>query len=591
MSFRRRNYPEVLDNLLTALVGGVAAEAHPFPPPAGGALSHSLEQPPVKQVVSVYGTRNGEPYLFRVGTDYQLQADKQTLVWINNSQVPDEGTLIYVNYLREDDSPGLTDLQVGSVIRTITESIALEIARLYAQLEAVYKAGFIDTATGSALDKVVSLLDIQRIKGTRPAVKVKFRRARGAKGTISIPAGTRVLDAQVKFEYETIETVTVAENQNSVTVTARDLESGNEPVAADTLTVLAVPIASISSVTNPGPASRANADETDAELRTRAKNFLHGSERATLGALRQVLAKQQIDGDLEETAPGVVTVTPHGDDLTPEQLLQLDAELQANRPAGVQLLLQAPLTPVAVDLSVRLQTAEKTVEADLRAAHTQVRDAIRAYFDALPTRSNASLNQIVGRVLAIPNVVDLRIDKATTTELVAGSPVVTDRLDRGAGIIDLAGLPTVLGELTVADGNLPTELDVVINFPASAAVPVQAAIETALTQTLAYLNHLAAEDFAPTDTAEAQKRQLTFGKFLLALPLPGHDARSLADYDAAPDPGLLPSAALRAPYVVSLYLSQASGLTRVLADDSANYSLSLSERLLLNSLVIAVEEV
>jgi hypothetical protein len=589
VSFRRRNYPEVLDNLLTSLVGGVAAEAHPFPPGDGSTHSHQLEQPPVKQVVSVYGRRNGEPYLFRAGTNYQLQPDKQTLSWLSDTQVPDPGTLVYVNYLREDDASSLTDLQVGSVVRTITESIALEIARLYAQLEAVYQAGFIDTASGSALDKVVALLDVQRIKGTRPSVKVQFKRARGARGTISLPAGTRILDQQVKFEYETTETVTMAEQQNSVTVAARDLEPGNEPVAADTLTILAVPIAGISGVTNPAPASRANADETDAELRTRAKNFLHGSERATLGALKQVLAKQQVAGDVEETAPGVVTVTPHGDDLTPERLLQLDTELQASRPAGVEVLLAAPLAPLAVDLSARLTTAEKTLEADLRAAHAQVRDAIRGYFDSLETRADASINQIVGRVLAVPNLLDVQIDKATTREIVDGVPLVTDRLDRAAGIIDLAGQPTVLGELTLADSNLPTELDLVINFPAEAAIPAQADIEAALGQTLAYLNQLAAEEFDPADTAAVAKRQLSLGKFLWILPLPGNSGQSLETYDAAADPSLLPAAADRAPYLVSVYLSQASGLTSMLADDSAGYTLSRSERLLLHSLSIAVE--
>ena len=75
-------------------------------------------------------------------------------------------------------------------------------------------------------------------------------------------------------------------NQNVITVTANDLEPANDPVDANVLTVLPVPIAGISSVTNPAPASRATADETDAELRTRAKSFLHGSERATIGALK-----------------------------------------------------------------------------------------------------------------------------------------------------------------------------------------------------------------------------------------------------------------------------------------------------------------
>jgi len=590
VSFRRRNYPEVLDNLLTTLVGGVAAEAHPFPPSDDGPLNHPLEQPPVRQVVSVYGIQNGEQRLFRNGSDYNLEPDKQTLSWVSDSSVPDDGTLLYINYLREDVVPTLTDLQVGSIARTLTESIALEMARLYAQLEAVHKAGFIDTATGSSLDKVVSLLDIRRFKGTRPSAKIRFNRVAGSKGTVTIQAGARILDQQVRFEYETTETITMNENQNSVMVTARDLEPGNEPVAADTLTILAVPIAGVSRVSNPAPASRAAADETDVELRTRAKNFLHGSERATPGAMRQVLIENGIDGDIDESTVGQITVRPHGSELTPEQLKKLETELDATRPAGIRLILETPLTPLAVDLGVRLTTAPKTVEADLRTAHNHVREAIRDYFDGLETRADASINQIVGRVLAVDQVDDIQIETAATTEQIGGSAVTTDRLDIPAGIIDLAGLPTVLGELTIADANLPTELDLVINFPAASEVPLQAEIETALSQAIAYLNTLNETVFDPGDAVESQKRELGFGKLLRVTPLPGNPGATLADYDAAPDPTMLPTAADRSPYAVSLFLSQASGLTRVLTDDASSYTLTRSERLLLNSVVIAVEK-
>jgi hypothetical protein len=148
----------------------------------------------------------------------------------------------------------------------------------------------------------------------------------------------------------------------------------------------------------------------------------------------------------------------------------------------------------------------------------------------------------------------------------------------------------VLGELNLADSNLPTELDLLINFPSAAAIPVQAEIEAALGQSLAYLNELAVQDFDPADALETQKRELGLGKLLRLLPLPGHPGQTLDGYDAAPDPTLLPAAADRAPYAVSLFLSQASGLTSVLADDSASYTLARSERLLFNSLVIAVEE-
>ena len=590
MNFRRRNYPEVLDNVLTTLVGGVSAEAHPFPPNDDGSLSHPLEQPPVREVVSVYGVQNGEQKIFRAGSDYELQSDKQTLRWVSETSVPDDGSLVYVNYLREDVTPTLTDLQVGSVVRTMSESISLEMARLYAQLEAVYKAGYVDTATGSSLDKVVSLLDIRRFKGTRPSAKIRFSRVPGTKGTITIQAGSRVLDEQVRFEYETSETVTMTEAQNAVTVTARDLEPGNEPVAADTLTILAVPIAGVGSVTNPAPASRAAADETDAELRTRAKNFLHGSERATIGAMRQVLIENGVKGDVDDSIPGQILVSPHGDEFTPEQLKKIETELDATRPAGVQLIFNAPLAPLKVDLSIRLTTQAKTVETDLRLAHNKVRDSIREYFGALETRADASINQIVGRALAVENVDDISIESATTTDTSGSAPVTTSRLDTAAGILDLAGQPTVLGELNIADSNLPTELDLVVTFPSTSDVPDQPAIETALSQTLAYLNTLSETDFDSSDATEIEKRNFTFSKLLHVLPLPGNPGAVLADYDVAPDPTILPLVADRTPYNVSLFLSQATGLTRVLADDAATYAMSPSERLLLNSVSIDIEE-
>jgi hypothetical protein len=317
VSFRRRDFPEVLDNLLTEVVGGVAAEAQPFPPPGatpGGPLENALEHPQAKRVVSAYGSRNGVSSRFREGIDYELRPDGQTLRWLSGGDLPDEGSIVYVNYLREDVPPTLTDLQVGSVLRTLTESVSLEIARLYAQLDAVYDAAFIDTATGSALDKVVALLGIARVRGNRAAADIRFTRAPGTPGSITITAGTRIIDPRARFEYATTDTVTMSPNQNVITVTANDLEPANDPVDANVLTVLPVPIAGINSVTNPAPASRATADETDAELRTRAKSFLHGSERATIGALKQVLARQQVRGEIVEDAdtPGLVRVTVRG---------------------------------------------------------------------------------------------------------------------------------------------------------------------------------------------------------------------------------------------------------------------------------------
>ncbi|MGD8960689.1 MAG: hypothetical protein PVI27_12650, partial [Desulfobacteraceae bacterium] len=186
MSFRRRPYPEVLDNLLTGILGGVTAEAHPFPPSTAGGppYRYALEKPPVSRVISVYGSRNDQPVTFKADADYQLGADAQSLEWLPGAQLPDDGSLFHVNYLPRSAATPLDDIVVGSVTRTLAEAIGLEIARLYAQLEAVYQSGFIDSATGRALENVVALLGISRIQAGRFSGEVEFTRADGSHGSI-----------------------------------------------------------------------------------------------------------------------------------------------------------------------------------------------------------------------------------------------------------------------------------------------------------------------------------------------------------------------------------------------------------------------
>lgn len=319
MSFRRRPFPEVLDNLLSQLAGGVAAEEHPFPPPGATPFRHALQRPPVAEVVSVYGSRDAQPRLFRRDKDYKLLPGQNALEWLEGAELPDPGTLVAVSYFPASAQPVLTDLQTGSVVRTLAESVGLEIARLYAQLDAVYQAGFVDTAAGSSLDNVVALLGVERVEGGRAQGEVEFRRVEGTAGAINIPAGTRVMTADGSVEYETLTPVTLADGQNVLRAVARDLEP-NDPLPADSLAVLPVPIAGIASVTNPAPTAIATAGETDEELRERAKGFLHGSERATLGALRQAVARQQITADVEEDPdrPGHVKITPHAEAMPPE---------------------------------------------------------------------------------------------------------------------------------------------------------------------------------------------------------------------------------------------------------------------------------
>ena len=546
MTVRRRTFPEVLDSLLTTLVGGVASEAHPFPPPGTeeAPFEHRLEHPPAADVVSVYGRRNGDTHAFRKGVDYELSEDGAALAWTADAELPDRGTVVSVNYASAPARSALDDLTAGSVVRTLSESAALEIARLYAQLEAVYKAGYVDTAGGDSLDHVVALLGIERVRGGRATGELELTRVAGGRGEITIPAGTRAMTPDGSVEYTTTTTVTLADRQGVVRVTARDLEP-NDPLPAGALTVLPVPIQGIAAVTNPAPTERAALDETDDELRRRAKAFLGGSERATLGALRGAIARQQVTAEIEEspTEPGLVLVTPHVDVLPPELEQRLLAAIEDARPAGVRVRLVAPLPPQRVDLDLRLTTAPNLLETDLLAAHEAVRDGIRDYFARLPAKEPASVNRIVGLAVGIAGVEDVRIVSAQVGD--------TDVLDLARAELAIGGAATVLGDLRIADPALPTLLSAAITPDAAQAPPDAAAIRAALTAAVTQINAANAVE----------------------------DAAEVAQYD-------LLRAAAPAGHLVVFAFSVRSGFTRVMGPGDPPYELVPLERLSVNAVTV-----
>lgn len=581
MSIRRRTYPEVLENVLTGLVQGVAAEAHPFPPSDAPPFAHVLERSPVAAIISVYGSRNGQPFRFTENTDYVL-ANGQSLVWQNEGgQLPDAGTLVTVNYTPQSAQGNQTDIYPGSVLRTLVETVALEISRLYAQLEAVYQSAYIDTASGSSLDKVVALLGVERVTGNHPAGEVVFTRAGGSRGAITIPAGTRITTVTGDVEYATTTTVTMLDNQNTARVPARDLETTNDPLAADLLTLLPIPIAGIASVTNPNPTSITTQAESDDELRARAKNVLVGSERATVAALRQAVERQGVSAEIVEdpAQPGIIAVNTFTDQMSPELLQRIRTALADARPAGVFVKEPDVQTPAKVGLQIRLTTVSGLVPADLRAVQEKVRAAVADYFAKLPAKANASLSKITGLVMAVPGVEDMRLLAATRDGA---------SLDIGGPELDLANQATVLDVLQLADPALPSQLSATITFAATTAAPDEQAVRSALAATFDYLNQLNQTELAPgAPAAEQEKRVLSYGKLLLAIPLPGKAATPLQSYDAAPNPALLPTGG--GDYGVTFAITMPSGLSQLLAAPGDAYTLTPFERLSLNSVTLAVE--
>lgn len=574
MSFRRKNYPEVRDQLLNRLIGGVSGEEHAYPPPGNGRepFAHPLERAPVASVTSVYGLLDGASAQFTQGVDYDLSQDRAKLIWKSGGRRPDAGSVIAANYLPKDGEARVNDLYPGSVARTLLEAVALETAGLYAQMEMVYKAAFIDSAEGGALDHVVALLGLDRVRGGRNSAEVEFARVPSTRGEIFIPAGSRVLTSDGAIEYETLSDVVLADGQARARVKARDLLATNDPVPAGGLSLLAKPIAAIAGVTNPSPSARSDRDEGDAELRARAKSFLAGSERGTLGAIQAAVARHGVLADLDDSTPGLVKVVFHEEALSPEEKLRLEVSVREARPAGVAVSFVYGAAPAKVDLEMRLTTHQSLVEADLLQIQARIRSAVTDYFAKLPVKSPGSVSKLIALAMQAPGVEDAVVIAAT----VGGSSVL--RPERNE--LDIAGAPTQLGAFTLVDPSLPTGVSLGVRFPKIAAIPERDALQAALEAATAYLNGL---------PATASGRSIGWGKLCAALPLPGATATTLADLDA--NPGVtLPAPADRQPYDVTFTFSRPGGAPQAVNDPAAPpFVLADKERLRVASVTVEVK--
>ncbi len=156
MPFEKKEYRQIAKEILSQITGGTVSETLRFDK---NNRVYKLHNVPITRIDAVNGTFEGAAKLFEKGIDYRLTAD--AIEWVSKTANPDDSTLFTVNYLFSINS-GITDVNAGSVTRTIVEAISREIEYLYLEMEQAYFAGFLDTATGKALDLVVSILGIKR---------------------------------------------------------------------------------------------------------------------------------------------------------------------------------------------------------------------------------------------------------------------------------------------------------------------------------------------------------------------------------------------------------------------------------------------
>ena len=476
MTYAPRQYDEVVRDLLTTLTGGTVAESFVMPP---GDTPILLNRRPVRRVSHLQGlvAASAAPdapevrYRF-TPADFELisvsgdERDKEAIRFRDDGRRPIPGTSVTVNYypLQTDPLP-LTDLNVGSVVRTLTETIARELAMVYLDLESVYKSAYIETAESGSLDRVVALVGITRLVPGHPVVRVRFTRRANAAGRISIPVGTPVTTL-AGDRYLTSEPLTLEPGEIARDVGAVGEAAATAVVDAGQLTILEVVIAGISDVTNPQPARRLSAPETDEELRRRARAALSGVVRGTNDALK--FGVMSIPG----VKDAVITEFPNGvagelrlevayDDDSSDVRAEVQRRIDEIRPAGIRVV-STDAARVQVDVEVALVLAGTGLpSAELTALQASVEQSLRNHLRGIAPGGKVRRAQLTTLILSDPRVVD-----ATVTLVPVGQSGVQELQLNSGEILE----PRTVGFLPAATEQAST---VSATSQVSAVIPIK----------------------------------------------------------------------------------------------------------------------
>ncbi|MFC0533294.1 baseplate J/gp47 family protein [Phytohabitans kaempferiae] len=423
--FTARRYPDIVADILVAVTQGVVGETLTVPGvlPEGHLLF--LTSRPVRRVSLVAGEVEGAdgtrtPWRF-TDADWELVSstgrpdEADALRFRPRRARPAGGSLLRVSYWPRDVPPvPLTDLGVGSVTRTLLETLAREVADAEAQLQVVYESAFVDTATGRALDRVVALLGIERRGADVPVGKVRFQRLPGAAGLVTVPVGTVVMSVE-GARYRTTREATLQPGETSVEVPIAGESRATPVVAAGELDRPAVSIAGVDRVANDAATFQPAGPEEDEALRARARRAFHGVGVGTLDALVHGL------GGLDGVVTGVrVTEFPEGRAGTVDldvALVQPDNAdhvalvrdtIERLRPAGIRVAWRAAAqVDVVVDVTRLVLTGRSRPVAELDDIRAGLTDRLAGALQALPPGGRLAAARAAALALADERISDL----------------------------------------------------------------------------------------------------------------------------------------------------------------------------------------
>ena len=442
-----RPYQDVVDDVLVSLVGGVVNEPIEYDVKAD---LYALSEPAsdVRGITGAFGPDGGR-HAFLKGVDFEFSEGDNAVVWLGGDR-PNDESIFYVDYFRRTSRSPLSDINVGSVVRTLAEAVGREIATVYEQINQAYRSAFLETATGKSLDLVVAILGLTRKTAEFATGLVTFFRAPGVLGAIAIPQGTALQTAKGEAFFETTEPRVLQAGQPRIDAPVRAAVGfGGDvgKVAAGAITAMVQPLAGIDRVTNFEATTRAARDETDEELRARAVIALRSLGKATRAALERVIREGRgtpvefwdpNSPPAQRSDPGTVSVLIEAE---PERFPSLRGAVEETRAAGVLVTLVAQY--VFLRLRLVVDVTPGLTAAGKEKVQLQVLDALQTYVDGLTSGQAAEGKKIEEAVKKVADVQKVTFKEVLTWKSDVGKPAAEALADEI--VTALAAVPQTTG--------------------------------------------------------------------------------------------------------------------------------------------------
>lgn len=330
----------------------------------------------------------------------------------------------------------LSDRTPGSVLRTLVETFSREMATFYTALTLAHDSGYLDTAQGTALDKVVAMLGVSRTRAGRLTGRVALSRATPAPDDIIIPAGLHVsgpaLSVTIKGKAEQLtpilevaEQAVLRRGERRVIVIAQETQdhdlSAIPSLAPGALNQLPRPVLGVESISNPDPILRGGADEPDESLRARARVALRAGEQATRESIESAVRAQgvqQVTVEEPQNGPAgqlIVRISDPGFELDDARQESVRDAIRSTKAAGVRASV-IYLSTVYFQPNIQVEVDDEQLTADhpdWLALRAEIDAGVRRYISGLGAGSKIVIDKLRATALALPNVRSVSVDKGS----------------------------------------------------------------------------------------------------------------------------------------------------------------------------------